>query len=83
VLRELWGRLLAIPSVSPVLSEGPIEAPHSDDVLDARVAYLLGRLWLNGSRSVVLLGGADQGTFLLPRVAGLEAAFTSFVAKSA
>jgi hypothetical protein len=83
VLRELWGLLLAIPSISPVLSEGPIEAPHSDDVFDARVAYLLGRLWLNGSRSVVLLGGADQGTFLLPRVAGLEAAFTSFVAKSA
>ncbi len=82
VLRELWGCLLAIPSISSVFSEAR-EAPPSDDVFDARVAYLLGRLWLEGSRSVMLLGGANHGTFLLPRVAGLEAAFSSFIARSA
>ena len=82
VLRELWSCLIAIPSVSSVFLEA-CEAPPSDDVFDARVAYLLGRLWLGGSRSVMLLGGANHGTFLLPRVDGLEAAFSSFVARSA
>lgn len=78
VLRDLWNCLIAIPGILSVFSEA-CEAPHSDDVLDARVAYLLGRLWLGGSRSVVLLGGANYGTFLLPRVDGLEAAFLQFV----
>lgn len=82
VLSELWARLLEIPSIAQVLLEGPIDNPKSDDVLDARLAYLLGRLWLNGSRSVVLIGGPDHGTFLLPRVPGLEEAFNSFVAKA-
>ena len=45
----------------------PTEAPQSDDELDSRVAYLLGRLWLSGGQ-VMQLGDKDSGAFLLPTV---------------
>lgn len=66
VLLELWEALLRVP-------------PSPDDQLDARVAYALGRLWLNDAGSVVLLGDADSGTFLVPAVRGSEEAFQMFV----
>jgi hypothetical protein len=47
------------------------------------VSWLLGRLWIDGAGSVGLLGGPEHGTFLLPRVAGLEQALSRFVARSA
>ena len=79
VLRELWQRLLKVPGVAGVLSKVQAATPTSDDQLDARVAYALGRLWLDDPASVVLLGDADTGAFLIPVVPGIERAFQSFV----
>jgi hypothetical protein len=73
---ELWDHICRVPDVARILSAS--DAPCSDDVLDARVAYTLGRLWLEKPASVVLLGDLDKGTFLLPNVDGLQAAFRSF-----
>ena len=80
---ELWNLLLANPDIERVLSGAGGDRPTSDDVLDARVAYALGRLWLDRSGSVTLLGSADHGSFLLPQIAGMREAFTAFVAESA
>jgi len=81
VLLELWERLLEVPAVAAVLFEVRDIAPKSDDQLDARVAYALGRLWLDDQHSVVLLGNADTGAFLVPAVPGIEDAFCSFIAR--
>ena len=75
VLLELWEALLNVPSVAVALMAVQALAPTSDDQLDARVAYALGRLWLDAVGSVVLLGDADRGSFLAPRVRGIETAF--------
>jgi len=78
---QLWDQLLRVTAVSKALSSVHCAPPSSDDELDARVAYALGRLWLDSPQSVVLLGDVDHGTFLLPRVTGLEEAFQSFIKK--
>jgi len=80
VLLELWERLLEVPAVAAVLFEVQKIAPKSDDQLDARVAYALGRLWLDDPPSVLLLGNADTGAFLVPSVPGIEDAFRCFIA---
>lgn len=59
---NLWRKLLAgqgIPEVSK-------PERMSDDELDARVAWLLGRLWLDGNASVEMVGSQSEGGFLLP-----------------
>lgn len=52
--------------------------PENHDQLDARIAFVLGTLWLNGSEDVALLGNLELGTFLLPRSTELERAFKRF-----
>lgn len=79
VLLELWEGLLRVPAVAGVLAEVQATVPTSDDQLDARVAYALGRLWLDDPVSVVLLGDANSGTFLVPSVNGIEMALRLFV----
>jgi hypothetical protein len=79
VLLELWEELLEVPAVAGVLSHVRAMMPKSDDELDARVAYALGRLWLDAPDAVMLLGDADSGSFLVPRVKGLEMAFQAFI----
>lgn len=78
-LKKLWDLVLSEPAVSGSLSKSASGTPPSHDAFDARIAFLLGRLWLDGSGSVVLLGGAEHGAILLPRFPGLEEAFESFV----
>jgi len=78
---QLWNQLLQIPAVSEVLSSTCPVAPATDDEFDARVAFALGYLWLHDPSSVVLLGSLDTGTFLLPRLEGLEKGFTQEMAR--
>lgn len=80
VLLELWDILRKVPAVATVLYEVQDIVPKSDDQLDARIAYALGRLWLDDPASVLLLGNADTGAFLVPSVPGIEDAFRSFIA---
>jgi hypothetical protein len=79
LLREAWDLLNGIEPVQRVLGGALGRPPSSDDELDARVAYALGRLWLDDPDSVTLLGGVDCGAFLIPRVPGIVEAFRSFV----
>jgi len=79
VRTDVWESLLRVRSVRSVLSRVRAVPPTSDDELDARVAYALGRLWLDEPESVVLLGSADAGAFLVPRVAGIVEAFYAFI----
>jgi len=79
VRTDVWESLLRVRSVRSVLSRVRAVPPTSDDELDARVAYALGRLWLDEPESVVLLGSADAGAFLVPRVAGIVEAFHAFI----
>lgn len=83
VRRELWKILPEQTAAGNVLGFCDPQALPSDDQLDARVAYALGRLWLDESDSVVLLGDLDSGTFLVPRVDGIVEAFDEFVTKNA
>jgi hypothetical protein len=80
---ELCEALLEVPAVASVLSHVRAMRPKSDDELDARVAHTLGELWLKEPRSVLLLGDADCGSFLVPRVRGIEEAFRAFLPGSA
>jgi len=79
VLTDVWESLLRVRLMRSVLSRVRDVPPTCDDELDARVAYALGRLWLDHPESVVLLGSADAGAFLVPRVAGIVEAFQAFV----
>jgi hypothetical protein len=81
VLGEVWESLMRVGPVGSVLSGVRRVPPSSDDELDARVAFALGRLWLDDPDSVVLLGDADAGAFLVPRVAGIVEAFGAFRAR--
>lgn len=80
VSAELWRLLLTNPNIARILSAVSNQIPKSDDMLDARVGYVLGRLWLERSGLVTLLGNADHGTFLLPQTINLREAFAAFVA---
>ena len=82
IVSELWRRLRTIRGFTALFAAS-LSAPTSDDQLDARVAYALGRLWLEKSNEVMLLGGLDAGTFLVPKVEGLAESFTAFFAGSA
>lgn len=77
VLREVWDCLLAVQNMAEILNAP--QPPDTDDILDARLAYALGRMWIEKADSVFLLGDLDHGTFLLPRVNGLNTAFENFV----
>jgi len=79
VLVEPWRKPLKVPGVANALNGVKAIEPKSDDELDARVAYPLGRLWPDGPASVVLLGDADSGSFLIAVVPGIVQAFRSFV----
>ena len=78
VLRGLWESLLKVRACAGVFPP-TLRDPGTDDELDARVAYALGRLWLDDPAKVSFLGDADTGGFLLPRVPGMEERFRSFV----
>ena len=52
--------LIATPSIAGVLPTEAKATPASDDIFDARVAYVLGRLWVGGAGEVTLLGSADD-----------------------
>jgi hypothetical protein len=57
-----------------------IRAAHDD--LDARIAWLLGSMWLRDCR-VNVLGNLKTGAFLLPEMNGLQAAFSDSLANTA
>ena len=69
---ELWSGLLDVEAVRDALDSVEAIPPRSDNELYARVAYALGRLWLDEPDRVVLQGDADSGAFLVPRVSGSE-----------
>lgn len=79
LVTEIWEHLIAVPAFAKIFIGNARVAPVSDDQLDARVAYALGRLWLEASDEVVLLGDLNAGTFLIPRVEGLVEAFDAFI----
>lgn len=74
LLKYFWSALVEGPlGVLTELASAP--SPSSDDVLDARVAYALGRFWVSG-RTVTLAGNLDDGTFLLPIAPDLAGALS-------
>lgn len=79
---RLWRNVLKTAQVAEVLNDVRDVPPTTDDELDARVAYALGRLWVEAPDAVVVLGNLDVGTFLVPRVAGVEEAFARFLQPS-
>lgn len=83
LVAEIWKYLIAVPAFANIFTGNASVAPSSDDQLDARVAYALGRLWLEAPDEVLLLGDINAGTFLLPRVEGLDDAFAAFIERSA
>jgi hypothetical protein len=56
--------------------------PKNHDELDARVAWALGRLWIDGQGGVEILGDHKLGAFLLPVSAELKEKFEHFQAKT-
>ena len=78
---ELWQLLMARTPLGEVVTTWHYHSLPTDDELDARVAYGLGRLWLAGSDEVVLLGDEDCGAFLVPKVDGVVEALDAFVGK--
>lgn len=84
---SLWNKLTNIAERKKNYVElqkwpAPNDNVPNDDMMDARVAWLLGRLWLANRGDVVLLGNADTGAMLVPRVDGLEDAFQEFLSRS-
>lgn len=62
VTKKLWVELLAM---HPVKGVGANFENWSDDAFDARVAWLLGHLWLHRN-SVQIIGNERDGSFLIP-----------------
>ncbi len=69
-LRDLWEALVSVPSVRSILPDAtvPTDTHFSDDYFDAFIAYALGRLWLERSDHVRMVGNADTGALLLPAI---------------
>jgi hypothetical protein len=86
VRADLWESFSdLIGQMEPQLAQTLVApgAAANDDDLDARIAWLLGEMWLrnvhfNGQAAVILLGNLRCGTFLLPNVQGLQAAFNAW-----
>jgi hypothetical protein len=76
---QLWHTLLINQQVAEALSAVRDLPPASDDEFDARIAYALGKMWLEAPGAVVLLGNLDVGTLLVPRVVAVEEAFARFL----
>lgn len=76
---QLWHTLLMNQQVAEALSAVRDLPPASDDEFDARIAYALGKMWLEAPGAIVLLGNLDVGTFLVPRVVAVEEAFARFL----
>jgi len=81
VRKALWSQLLKVPAISEALPSRSHSVPNTDDELDARVAFLLGHLWLDANETVVLLGDQDVGAFLLPKSQGVIEAFQKFLGR--
>jgi len=63
---ELWDILMAevfLESAPTWFLETP---PKTADQFDARIAYMLGKFWMEPEGDVRILGGRDPGAFLLP-----------------
>lgn len=80
-VKSLWSILY------PILSKNLLDhnyrfpsklVPKKDDEIDAVVAWVLGKLWIEGSKSVALLGSRAHGTFLLPYSNDLWEAFSKY-----
>lgn len=65
VLNDLWKKIRDKVQHRSRLPELRSEDIKSDDAFDARVAWLLGYLWLRGN-TVKLVGNEQDGSFLLP-----------------
>lgn len=52
--------------------------PKDHDELDSRIAWVLGKLWIQGTGQVEILGDGKLGSFLLPVSAKLRADFQRF-----
>lgn len=81
VLARLWCRLCdRVEAFAPDLLE-TITAPgqpRNDDDFDCRIAWLLGRAWIDNTGEVGILGSRQQGAFLVPEVSGMRRAFEEF-----
>jgi hypothetical protein len=64
--RNLWKRFESYMSLSFSLPDDDHSLPKDEDAFDARIAWLLGFLWLN-SDEVKLVGNEKDGSFLLPK----------------
>lgn len=64
-LEWIWRQLRERVNFSSATCFDWTSTPKTDDALDARVAWLLGHLWLQGS-SVQIIGNEQDGTFLIP-----------------
>jgi len=81
ILDELWRRLCSLTQQSaPDLAEAlaaPVKpADHND--FDARVAWLLGMLWIRNQKQVTLLGDLQKGSVLVPELRRLTEGFARF-----
>jgi len=76
-ISKFWKILLEKPFIREIIKDD--SAPSNDDDLDARVSYILGRLWLDEPHEVKLLGDGDSGAFLLPAYKGMSDKFAAFI----
>ena len=81
VLTGLWHKLCdEVRAFDPDLLEQIVAPgePRDDDDLDSRIAWLLGKAWLNDTGDIRILGSLGQGSFLVPEVPRLREAFEGF-----
>lgn len=81
IRQKLWILLCRrIETISPRLHQQLTQAgkPVHDDDMDARIAWLLGSLWIEENDSVMVVGDRRMGAFLLPKLANLETRYRAF-----
>lgn len=80
-LNENWGKLKKIKCIKNVLPNIADIECKNDDGLDSIIAYVLGKLWVEGSEEVALLGNEKTGSMLMPKNKELFDTFENWVAK--
>lgn len=82
VLSDIWECLNEVITANGFLDKCEIDTsdfnPKSDDEMDAFVSWLLGKLWVENSGKVILLGSVESGSFLLPNIPELKNAWERF-----
>ena len=83
ILENIWRTLKAVLTEHNIIAPEDLNiftsfTPKSDDELDSFISWLLGKLWIRNPQAVTMLGSAETGSFLVPKLPKLLRSWDQF-----